>query len=60
MKNPQNWPESRKLLVTLQICILNFAVYIGSAIYTPGETEIMEDFGVNDVTATLGLSLFVL
>ncbi|KAF2100720.1 MFS general substrate transporter [Rhizodiscina lignyota] len=59
-ENPQNWSDSRKLLVTFQICILNFAVYIGSAIYTPGELSVMEEFGVGEVVATLGLSLFVL
>ncbi|KAI9746350.1 MAG: hypothetical protein M1818_000062 [Claussenomyces sp. TS43310] len=59
-ENPQNWSNSRKLLVTALICILNFAVYVGSAIYTPGEESIMEEFGVNEIVATLGLSLFVL
>ncbi|WAO89010.1 MFS domain-containing protein [Fusarium falciforme] len=51
---------SRKLLVTFQICILNFGIYIGSSIYTPGELSVMEEFGANEIVATLGLSLFVL
>lgn len=59
-KNPQNWSRNRKLLVTFLICILNFGIYIGSSIYTPGEQDIMEEFGVSEVVATLGLSLFVL
>ncbi|KAF8865556.1 MFS general substrate transporter [Acephala macrosclerotiorum] len=59
-ENPQNWSSNRKLLVTSQICILNFAVYVGSAIYTPGEASIMKEFGVGETAATLGLSLFVL
>ncbi|KAH8805404.1 major facilitator superfamily domain-containing protein [Xylogone sp. PMI_703] len=59
-ENPQNWSASRKLLITFQICILNFGVYIGSSIYTPGEISVMEEFGVSEVVATLGLSLFVL
>jgi DHA1 family multidrug resistance protein-like MFS transporter len=46
--------------MTFQICILNFGIYIGSSIYTPGEEDIMEEFGVSEVVATLGLSLFVL
>ncbi|RSL97651.1 hypothetical protein CDV31_012929 [Fusarium ambrosium] len=59
-ENPQNWPSSRKLLVTFQICILNFGIYIGSSIYTPGELSVMEEFGASEIVATLGLSLFVL
>ncbi|PVH88930.1 MFS general substrate transporter [Cadophora sp. DSE1049] len=60
LENPQNWSTCRKLLITFQICILNFGIYIGSSIYTPGEHSIMEEFGVSEVVATLGLSLFVL
>ena len=59
-QNPQNWTYSRKLLVTFQVCILNFGIYIGSSIYTPGELSIMEEFGVSEVVTTLGLCLFVL
>ncbi|TVY80531.1 Caffeine resistance protein, partial [Lachnellula suecica] len=59
-KNPQNWSTGRKLFITTQICLLNFGIYIGSSIYTPGEPSVMEEFGVSEVVATLGLSLFVL
>jgi DHA1 family multidrug resistance protein-like MFS transporter len=40
--------------------MLNFGIYIGSSIYTPGELGIIQEFGVSEVVATLGLSLFVL
>ncbi len=60
VKNPQNWSASRKLLITFQICLLNFGIYIGSSIYTPGEPSLTEEFGVSEVVSTLGLSLFVL
>ncbi|RSL43786.1 hypothetical protein CEP54_014937 [Fusarium duplospermum] len=59
-ENPQNWSSWRKLLVTFQICILNFGIYIGSSIYAPGELSVMEEFGASEIVATLGLSLFVL
>ena len=49
-----------KHLVAFQMCILNFAVYIASSIYVPGEANLMEEFGVDEVVATLGLSLFTL
>lgn len=42
------------------MCILNFAVYIASSIYVPGELDLMDEFGVDEVVATLGLSLFTL
>jgi DHA1 family multidrug resistance protein-like MFS transporter len=34
-------------------------IYIGSAIYTPGVEDVMKAFGVAQVPATLGLTLFV-
>ncbi|KAF4964023.1 hypothetical protein FSARC_8021 [Fusarium sarcochroum] len=49
-----------KSLIAFQMCLLNFAVYIASSIYTPGEPYLMEEFGVGEVVATLGLSLFTL
>jgi DHA1 family multidrug resistance protein-like MFS transporter len=45
--------------VTAQICVLTFAVYIGSAIYSPAVVDTASHFHVSRVTATLGLSLFV-
>ncbi|KAI7776239.1 hypothetical protein LA080_005685 [Diaporthe eres] len=57
-RNPQNWPSKLKHLIALQMCILNLAVYIASSIYVPGEANLMDDFGVDEVVATLGLSLF--
>lgn len=59
LKNPQNWPIWKKLFVTFEICLLTFSVYIGSAIFTPGIPTVMQDFGVSQVAATLGLTLFV-
>ncbi|KAI1322376.1 major facilitator superfamily domain-containing protein [Xylariaceae sp. FL0255] len=57
-ENPQNWPSALKHLVAFEMCILNFAVYIASSIYVPGEPEVIAKFGVSEVVATLGLSLF--
>lgn len=58
--NPLNWSFPRKAFVTGLLCLLTFSVYMGSAIYTPGVELIAEYFGVGTVTATLGLTLFVL
>ncbi|KAL8803464.1 MAG: hypothetical protein Q9182_003161 [Xanthomendoza sp. 2 TL-2023] len=58
-ENPMNWSIFKKVFVTFEICFLTFAVYIGSAIYSPGIETVMKDFGVSQVKATLGLTLFV-
>ncbi|KAH8165466.1 hypothetical protein CIB48_g2795 [Xylaria polymorpha] len=59
-ENPQNWPTIWKHAMMFQLCILNFGVYIASSIYVPGEQDLMEEFGVSVIVATLGLSLFTL
>lgn len=47
-------------MVALQINVYSFAVYCGSAIYVPGEAEIMHQFSVNYSVVELGLALYVL
>ncbi|KAK6852223.1 major facilitator superfamily domain-containing protein [Apiospora arundinis] len=59
-ENPQNWPVGLKHLIALQLCLLNFAVYIASSIYVPGEASLIAEFGISEIVATLGLSLFTL
>lgn len=59
-ENPQNWTLRRKGVATLQICLYTFAVYLGSAIYTPSIPGIQEAFGVSITVASLGLALYVL
>jgi MFS transporter, DHA1 family, multidrug resistance protein len=39
---------------------LTLSVYIGSAIYTAGLQGVAEHFGVSEVAALLGLTVFVL
>ncbi|OCK86379.1 benomyl/methotrexate resistance protein [Lepidopterella palustris CBS 459.81] len=57
--NPKNWSQRKKFFVTFEICLLTFSVYIGSAIYSAGIQGVMKQFGVSQVAATLGLTLFV-
>ncbi|KAK5164252.1 uncharacterized protein LTR77_009946 [Saxophila tyrrhenica] len=59
-ENPQNWPSWCKLLIVSVICLMNFAFYLASSIVTPAFESTMEDFGVSQTVATLGLSLFSL
>ena len=58
--NPQNWSLGKKNFVALLISLYTFAVYTGSAIYTPGEEGIIKRFGVSPENASLPLSLYVL
>ncbi|KAI9789149.1 MAG: hypothetical protein M1833_002766 [Piccolia ochrophora] len=58
-ENPRNWSTAKKVFATFQICFLTTAVYIGSAIYTAGLQGVMLQFGVSNVAALLGLTLFV-
>ena len=38
----------------------SWVVYFGSSVYSPGTDQIVEQFGVSHIVATLGLSLYVL
>ncbi|SGY62556.1 BQ5605_C007g04707 [Microbotryum silenes-dioicae] len=57
---PLNWSRRKRIFVATLISYLTFSIYIGSAIYTPSIPGLMQSFGVSQVVATLGLSLFVL
>ncbi|ORY73242.1 putative caffeine resistance protein [Leucosporidium creatinivorum] len=58
--NPRNWPKWQRNFVAALVCFLTFSVYVGSAIYTSSIPDIMVTFGVSQVVATLGLTLFIL
>ena len=58
--NPQNWPQSHKILVTVLLCVYTFAVYVGSSIYTSSQQAVMDKFDVSHVSASLGIALYVL
>lgn len=59
-ENPQNWSNLRRGLITAIICTYTWVVYMSSAIYTNSESGVMEEFGVDETKAALGMSLFVL
>ncbi|CAI6239265.1 unnamed protein product [Periconia digitata] len=58
-ENPRNWSRGKRFFVTFEVVFLTFSVYIGSAIYTAGIMGVQEQFGVSQVAATLGLTLYV-
>ncbi|KAK5998243.1 MFS-type transporter pyvG [Cladobotryum mycophilum] len=59
-ENPYNWSNKKRALIAVIICLYTFVVYTTSAIYTTSEQGIMQRFGVGEIKATLGLSLYVL
>ncbi|KAK4689526.1 MFS transporter, DHA1 family, multidrug resistance protein, partial [Tremellales sp. Uapishka_1] len=62
-ENPHNWSTGYKCFVSIQLSVLTFSVYIGSAIYSSGvagPNSVMEVFGVTETSALVGLTVFVL
>ena len=44
-----NWSLYKKVLVTFEICLLTFSIYIGSAIYTAGIEGVVAYYHVSQV-----------
>ena len=59
-ENPHNWTNGKRALISVIVCLYTFVVYTTSAIYTSSSEGIMAEFGVSQLEATLGLSLYVL
>lgn len=59
-ENPLNWSKGKKAVVVFEVMLLTCVTYMGASIYTPGQVEIQEEFGVGHVVGTLNLSLYVL
>ncbi|KAL3471063.1 major facilitator superfamily domain-containing protein [Aspergillus californicus] len=59
-ENPHNWSNLTRALIATIICLYTFVVYTTSAIYTSSVGGIIAEFGVSELLATLGLSLYVL
>jgi hypothetical protein len=57
---PENWSHFRRGLITFFLYLYTSVIYMSSAIYTPSEDGVMEEFGVNHTESALGLALFVL
>lgn len=58
--NPYNWPVFQKAIFTSEIAFLTMAVYMASAMYTPGIEEIKTEWGIGRIRSTLPLTLFVI
>lgn len=58
--NPHNWSSGKKLWVAVLLFVYTFSVYIGSSLYTASTPDIMEIYGVSNIVASLGLTMYVL
>lgn len=59
-EDPHNWSNRKRLLIAAVICLYTFVVYTSSAIYTSSIEGIRRQWGVGELEASLGLSLYVL
>lgn len=58
-ENPYNWSSAKKTWVSTLLFAYTFTAYLGSSIYTASIPGIVEEFGVSQTVASLGLSLYV-
>lgn len=58
-ENPYNWPLPKKCFFVFEIAFLTTSVYMALAIYTPAIDELMKEFEIGYVVASLPLTLFV-
>ncbi|KAL4793009.1 major facilitator superfamily domain-containing protein [Aspergillus venezuelensis] len=57
--NPYNWSFGKKLWVAILLFAYTFSVYIESSLYTTGTLEITQIYGVSNIVASLGLSMYI-
>ena len=58
--NPKSWTEKRRWGITVSMGLMVFTVTFASSIFSVNIGYVQEKFDVELVTATLGVSLFVL
>ena len=54
------WSLWKKSLVTADICLITFSMYVGSALFAPGIPDLSRKFGISQVAGSLGLTMFVI
>lgn len=59
-RNPMGWSRPKKWFITMMVSLTTLAVALLSSAYTGGIREIIQEFGISQIVATLGVSLFVL
>ncbi|KAF9875161.1 major facilitator superfamily transporter [Colletotrichum karsti] len=59
-RNPMLFSQPTKWFITFMVSLTTLAVALLSSAYTGGIKEIIEEFQISQIVATLGVSLFVL
>lgn len=59
-ENPQNWPKSKKWLVTLALAFLTLTITFASSVFSAATMVVAKQFGVGLEVGVLGTALFVL
>ncbi|KAL0930658.1 MFS multidrug transporter [Colletotrichum truncatum] len=59
-RNPMLFSRRKKWFITMMVSLTTLAVALLSSAYTGGIREIIQEFGISQIVATLGVSLFVL
>lgn len=60
LTRPLKWSRFKKTAILLQISLVTVSMYMGSSIYGPGITDLSVKFGISQVAASLGITMFVL
>lgn len=58
--NPKSWTTKRRWVITISMGLLVFTVTFASSIFSVNISVVQQKFNTDLVTATLGVSLFVL
>ncbi|GME45012.1 Benomyl methotrexate resistance protein [Neofusicoccum parvum] len=58
--NPHNWSYLKRGCITLAVGLIGFTVTLGSSVYTPALSEVVQKFNISTTVALLGLSLYTI
>jgi MFS transporter, DHA1 family, multidrug resistance protein len=53
------WPTWKKAIFAIQIYLLTVVIYMGASIFGPGVGDLAQKFGISQVLASLGITVFV-
>ncbi|TGZ77077.1 MFS general substrate transporter [Ascodesmis nigricans] len=58
-ENPYNWSTSRRMAITLAVCIHSLAATMGSSLFTPGIIEMQMGLKMKEIASYAALSVYV-
>lgn len=57
VQNPQDWSHTKKIFVTLEICLLTTSTYMAASLWSSSVDGAVETLGVSEIVANLGMHL---